>query len=94
MKTAYLTVEGPCFAENGCARRCENICPRCLSDGEEGMCRFFGFVPARSAVSVTDKNGVTIAADTFFDSGLTAREYERKELEWAASYARIIENDN
>lgn len=94
MKTAYLTVEGTCFSENGCTRRCEIVCSRCLLDGGEGMCEFFGFTKARSVVTLTDKNGVTIATDTFFDSGLTAEEYEQKELDWAVNYARIIENDN
>lgn len=58
------------------------------------MCELFGFTKARSVVALTDKNGVIIAADAFFDSGLTAEEYEQKELDWAENYARIIEDDN
>ena len=45
-------------------------------------------------MTLTGKNGVIIAADTFFDSGLTAEEYEQKELDWAENYARIIVDDN
>lgn len=92
MKTAYLMVEGTCFAENICPRGCNDISPMCLSNGSEtGLCEFFGFSKARSAVAVTDKNGVVVNGNTFFDNRLPPEKYELEESRWIEKTSRFIE---
>lgn len=92
MQTRYIVFEAACMCCDKCrANRC--LSNKCIvNEGEISVCENLLLGTARSAIVLTDKDGIVINANEFWGGfDISNDKYDEKETKWLLECSNIID---